>query len=701
MLSPGKNCWRKETARRVSIAIDGEAYFRAVREAIIAARHSIFILGWDVHSKLQLVRDDNDTDQYPRQLGELLDYVASERGVDVYVLSWDFAMIYLLEREPFPLYALNWKTHSRLHFRMDDRHPMGASQHQKVVVVDDRIAFCGGIDLSKWRWDTSKHLVDDERRVDPEGKPYPPFHDMQMLVDADAAAALAELARERWKQATDEDIDPSAAHDEHDPWPASLQVLLEDVPVGIARTAPEHKNQPAIREIEQLYLDSIAAARQFIYIENQYLTAHCIEQALVERLQQQKNLEVVIIMPEKTGGWLEQHTMDVLRARLVKKLGHVADTDRLRLYYPQLASSSGVSLMVHAKFMIVDDCMLRVGSSNLSNRSMGLDCECDLFIEAQDRSEIKDAIKRVRLQLLAEHLDVSIEEIDQAIDEQRSLIKGIEILRGDERTLQPLDTSIDPDVEKLVPESALIDPEKPIDSETFVTHFVPDEHKPGTARRAIFGLFMLIALLALAAAWRWTALGEWLDLDSLTQLADRLNAHPATPLLAIMVFVLAASLAVPLTLLVVTSVLAFGPMAGFWYSLFGAVLSSLLSYGLGTFTGRDLLRRYAGDRLNGISKRLSQRGITTIIALRILPVAPFVLINLVAGASHISLRDFAIGTLLGALPGITAIALFADSVVRSIRDPEPGNLIWLAAVIFIILLSSFVLRKWLRNKQAN
>ena len=120
----GRNCWRQEKAQRVAVAIDGEAYFRAVREAILAARRSVFILGWDIHSKLKLVRETEE-DGFPVELGALLNFVAKHRAVDVYVLSWDFAMIYLIEREPLPLYRLNWQTHSRVRFRMDDRHPVG------------------------------------------------------------------------------------------------------------------------------------------------------------------------------------------------------------------------------------------------------------------------------------------------------------------------------------------------------------------------------------------------------------------------------------------------------------------------------------------------------------------------------------------------------------------------------------------------
>ena len=211
---------------------------------------------------------------------------------------------------------------------MDDKHPFGASQHQKVLVVDDAVAFSGGIDLSKWRWDTPEHVINDKRRVDPDGKPYPPFHDVQMLVDGDAAAALGELARKRWLRATEEEIERRTRDPATHPWPASLQPLMHDVPVAIARTLADYAGKKGVREVERLYLDSIAAAERFIYIENQYLTAHCIAEALAQRLRQSDGPEVVIVMPEKTGGWLEQHIMDVLRSRLVNQLREADHSQR-------------------------------------------------------------------------------------------------------------------------------------------------------------------------------------------------------------------------------------------------------------------------------------------------------------------------------------------------------------------------------------
>jgi phosphatidylserine/phosphatidylglycerophosphate/cardiolipin synthase-like enzyme/uncharacterized membrane protein YdjX (TVP38/TMEM64 family) len=693
----GHNCWRVEKAHRVEVIIDGERYFQALREAILGARQRVMILGWDIHSRLRLVRNGEE-DGYPTELGALLDFVASKKEIDVYVLSWDFAMIYLLERETLPLYSLDWKTHSRVRFHLDSAHPPGASHHQKIAVIDDALGFCGGLDLSIWRWDTSEHPVEDERRVDPDGEPYPPFHDLQMAVDGDAAAALAELARERWRRATGKELTPLHADARNCPWPDSLQPTMRDVHVAIARTEPEYDGRGGVREIEQLYLDSIAAAQRYIYIENQYLTAHSIASALAERLRESDGPEVVIVMPQRTGGWLEQQTMDVVRSRVVRQLADADTGNRLRLYYPQVSASDGVATMVHAKLMIADDCWLLLGSANLSNRSMGLDSECDLAVQADPDSDTAQVIRGLLVSLLAQHLDRRPEDVSDSLERQQSLIRAIEYLRDGERSLQPLDAKVDPAIDKLVPESALIDPEKPMDSEHFISHFVPDEYRSNSTRRLIIAALTLAAVMGLAAAWRWTALGELVDLERLVEQARALNSHPATPVAVTMLFALAGTLAVPLTLLVILSVLVFGALAGFGYALAGAELSALISYAIGRNVARDLVRRYAGKTLNTVSKHLSQGGIKAILTLRIVPVAPFAIINLVAGASHISLRDFAFGTLLGLLPGIAAIALFADGLSRALHEPDPGSIAWLAGLLLLIALSVLWLQRLLRRR---
>ena len=698
LFSVGSNCWRCETTHRAAIAIDGECYFRALREAIIGARRRVMILGWDIHSKLRLVRGEED-DGLPVELGALLDHVADKRAVDVYLLSWDFAMIYLLERETFPAYTFDSKTHSRVRFQLDGAHPTGASQHQKLVVVDDSLAFCGGIDLSQWRWDSSEHRPDDERRVDPSGDAYQPFHDVQMAVDGDVAASLAALARERWRRATGEELSPLPTGRESKPWPDSLEPVMRDVSVAIARTEPAHEGRDGVREVQQLYLDVIEAATRYIYIENQYLTAHSVAAALADRLGQTNGPEVVIVMPQKTGGWLEQQTMDVVRGRVIKKLVAADKSGRLRLYYPRVSASADVSTMVHAKLMIADYHWLVLGSANLSNRSMALDSECNLAIQAQPGDDTAQAIEQLLAALLAQHLAREPAAVGEALRRKQSLIEVIEDLQGGEHTLQLLDAEVDPAVDELVPDSALVDPEQPMDAELFVSNFVPADYRPHSARRIVLAVITLAALLGLAAAWHWTPLGEMLDLNQLVQQARALNSNPVTPLAVILLIGFAAALAVPLTLLVVAAVLAFGATSGFLYSLAGAELAALISYGIGHNIGRDLLRRYAGKTLNAVSKRLSRRGVVAIFTLRIVPVAPFAVINLVAGASHISLRDFALGTLLGLLPGITAIALFADGLVNALREPDTSSVAWVVGLLSILVIFGYWLRRLLQRRQ--
>ncbi len=694
----GENCWRIEQADRLAIAIDGEDYFRALRQSILAAEHQVIIVGWEVHSKLELVRGEPD-DGLPTALGPLLDFVARERKVDVFVLCWDFAVIYLLERESFQAVELDWKTHSGVRFQVDACHAAGASHHQKVVVIDDAVAYCGGFDLSQRRWDTSQHLVEDSRRQDPTGERYPPFHDLQMLVDAAAAAALGELARTRWHRATGERLRPIEWDAHSDPWPVSVAPLLQSVPVVLARTESGQDGRDSVREIEQLYQDFIASASRYIYIENQYLTSHAVAVALAKRLAAADAPEVVIVMPRETEGWLEQQTMDVLRARVVDQLRDADHAGKLRLFYPQLAKDSADGTMVHAKLMLVDDRLLLLGSANLSNRSMGLDTECDLALEDGHDGAVAASLKQLLADLLAQHLGTDTDVVARSLSRTGSLIATIDELHSDDRSLQPLDTKIAPAVDALIPDSALIDPEAPVDASYIMGHLVPEAQRPRSARRFMLAVLTLLLLLGVALAWQFTDLGDSMTPERLVAYIRAMGDHPAASLVVIGVFAVAAALAVPLTLMVVVCVLAFGAMKGFIFAYIGAQLSAILSYLMGDYLGRDMLRRYAGDTINRLSKRLSDRGVATIVTLRVVPVAPYALVNLVAGASHISLRDFLLGTLLGLVPGLLAIALFADGLLKAITGPGLTSFAWVAALLLVLGVGAHYLRRALLSRR--
>ena len=700
ILEPGRNCWRIERAERVAFLVDGAAYFRVLRDGLKQARESVLILAWDIDSRLRLRRDGKD-DGWPEPLGDFLNALVSrERKLHGYILTWDFAMIYALDREWLPIYQLDWKTHRRLHFHMDDCHPLGASHHQKVVVIDDRLAFAGGLDLTMGRWDTPEHLPDDPRRAELSDEAARPHHDVQMAVSGEAARALGDLARERWRCATGRRLRASARDGLSDPWPEYLAADIEDVDVALARTLPEYEGDHEVRESERLYLDAIAAAEHWIYIENQYFTSATIAEALAARLKEARGPEVVIVLPLKTEGWLAQVTLDVIRLRLLNELVEADHAGRLRVFYPKLPDAADKPINVHAKLMIVDDDFVRVGSSNLNNRSMMMDSECDLALEARGERRVSEAIVRFRQRLLSEHLHVTQERVAREMAQRSSLVATIDALRGSGRSLEPLDLSLPESSVDAMSLPATADPEYPVDPAVVVRRMVPEEDRKPARKRILVWASLLLFILGLAAAWRWTPLSEWLTPAALAQVLAPLKNDGLAPFAVIGAFVLAGMLVVPLTLLIIAVVVSFGAWQGFIYSLIGALLSAMLTYGVGALIGRAGVRRLAGSRLNRISQQLARRGILTVFIVRIVPVAPFTVINLVAGASHLRFRDYVLGSLLGMTPGMLAIVLLVERIGAAIQAPSLETLSILVAVVLLVGLAVFYLMKWLRRTMA-
>lgn len=702
IFKPLHNCWQIKNAHRASFLIDGENYFRALHEAMQQAHQSIIIVGWDLHSELLLIRGDGsgDNKDYPHKLGKFFSSLVRKRkNLNIYLLSWDFSMIYAMEREFFPRYRLKWLSHKRIHFCLDGEHPIGASQHQKVVVIDDAVAFSGGFDVSKWRWDTSEHLPNNKLRVDPEGKPYQPFHDIQMVVDGEAASALAELVRQRWERACGElPLQVEGDHVHHDPWPFSVTPDFKDISIAISRTLPRYKNYDEVREIECLYLESIAKARRYIYIENQYLSSYRIGEAIKERLIQKDGPEVILVMPLKTGGWLEQHTMDILRGRILRILKEADAQDRLRVYYPRLAVNPEVALMVHAKIMVIDDCFVRIGSANLSNRSLGFDSECDLAIAGPEGSDTSRTIISFRNRLLAEHLGISEEKMAEANAESGSLIEAVESLRSGDRTLIPLKDKVDKAIEQLLPESELLDPEKPIEPEEFLDYLILPEHQRPAYRHFLKIISMIAIVLVLAALWRWTPLSNYLNIKNVTEAALWLKAHPLSPVLVPLSYIVLGVVAFPVTLLIMATIIVHGPWWGGWYAIVGTTSSAVTMFLFGHFLGKNIVRQVSGGLMNRVNQRLSKTGLAAVIFFRIIPVAPFSVINLIAGVSAVSFRDFFLGTLIGIIPGIIAIGLITDRLTQSLRQPNLFSFIVLFAVIAFFGAGLIGFRRWFKRR---
>jgi phosphatidylserine/phosphatidylglycerophosphate/cardiolipin synthase-like enzyme/uncharacterized membrane protein YdjX (TVP38/TMEM64 family) len=686
------NCGSVARARRVALLIDGAAYFDAFMRSAQRAERSILIVAWDFDSRTVLAYDEQGR---PRVLlGEFLNGLARRRRrLRVGVLDWDYPMIFGRERELPPLYGLSWKPHRRVHFRYDATHPLAGSHHQKIVVIDDRVAFVGGLDLTSRRWDTPAHRPDDPRRI-AAGKPYPPFHDAMVALDGEAAQAVARIARDRWERATGRRLAPVATS--VDPWPPTLRVDLADVRVAVACSAPTYNGDPGVHEVEQLYLDMIARARRSIYIENQYFTARKVGEALAARLAQLDCPEIVLVTRLLSHGWLEEVTMHVLRTGLIRELQAADRKGHFHVYYPHVDGlAEGTCIDTHSKLMIVDDEWLRVGSANLSNRSMGLDTECDVVVEAGGAPAVSQAIRRMRDGLLAEHLGVTPDEVASAVERTGSMTGAIRALGGGSRTLKPLE-GVPEWSPAVVSAVSLADPERPIALDRMVQQFAPDvgPHRVIPWKRLTAAA---VALLALALAWRFTPLAQVVTPDKAIDWADQFAGHWWAPLAVMLAYTPASVVMFPRPLITLAAVVAFGPWLGFVYSMTGILTAAVLAYGAGRTLHRDAVRRVAGERLNRLSHALRQRGLAAMTAVRLVPLAPFVVESVFAGAIRIKPAHYVGGTFLGMLPGVLAATVFGDQLEAAVRDPSSINYWLIGLVGGALLAATLAVRRWFKR----
>ena len=483
---PSPSVWRYVRASRAHVVVDAAAYFGLMQQAMIAAQQRIHMIGWDFDTRMRLGPGRKfynlpDRDVQPARLGPFVMWlVRRNKSLQVRVLKWNFGALKFIFRGSMILDLIRWWLSPGIAFKFASAHPLGCSHHQKIVVIDDKFAVCGGIDMTSDRWDTPEHLDQDPRRRRPYGaRLYGPWHDLTLLVEGDAAAALAELGRQRWIQAGAGPLLPCAAQAES-AWPASLRAEFRDVEVGIARTRSAWGGLPEVHEIEALFIEHIRRAKRFIYAESQYFASRTVAEAIAQRVAEPDPPEIVLINPASAEGWLEQAAMDGARVRLTHAIAERDHLKRFRIYIPK--NAAGTPIYVHSKTMIVDDEIVRIGSANLNNRSMGLDSECDMFIDAARPGNDHAAapIARLRMTLLAEHLGSDPAKVAAALARHGSMIELIESAPKDRKRLDPFVLRPLTDAEKAVADNALLDPERPEEL------FEPFSSKHGLFRRGGF-----------------------------------------------------------------------------------------------------------------------------------------------------------------------------------------------------------------------
>lgn len=222
----------------------------------------------------------------------------------------------------------------------------------------------------------------------------------------------------------------------------------------------------------------------------------------------------------------------------------------------------------------------------------------------------------------------------------------------------------------------------------------------GLKRRPAWGKIVGAALVlaALAAAWRFTPLSDFLTADRINSWAHTVRALPWAPLALVAAYVPAVFVMFPRPVLTVLAVIAFGPWLGFAYAMAGVLFAALVTYYAGRLLPSATLERLGGDKAERARRILREHGFAAVFATRIVPVAPFAIEGLVAGAIPVKLWQFMLGTFLGMAPGLLAETVFGGQLAAALDDP--GKLNWwaIAAALAGFAVVAWLARRWFKRR---
>jgi phospholipase D1/2 len=428
-LIAGTTCLEISKHDRARVLIDAAAYYESFCQAALAARRYIYITGWQFDTQARLLRPDPDAPPtHPIELLPFLNHLCEKTpALEIYITAWDYSVVYALEREWLQKLRFDFQSHSRVHFEFLEHPEPGGCHHQKLVIIDGRVAFLGGLDLCDARWDTRAHLKGDPARIDVHGRPYKPFHDIQVALEGPVVATLEGLFLEGWHMAGGLDIVlPEVAAPTVAIPHTTAGVPLAGRHVGISRTdwtkAGEH-----VGEVQALFERAIVAAERLIYIETQYFTSRTLAEALYYRLadETRPKLSLVVVMPDGADSPKEDFVLGN-RQRAVRRFiadvaAHFGHEFRLLMSSEATDDLPCPATFIHSKLMIVDDDFLTIGSANFTNRSMRVDREINVAWQAQlesgeDAVRLTHDIRALRASLLAEHAGVEDAELFLEID---------------------------------------------------------------------------------------------------------------------------------------------------------------------------------------------------------------------------------------------------------------------------------------------
>jgi phosphatidylserine/phosphatidylglycerophosphate/cardiolipin synthase-like enzyme len=377
----------------VDIMIDGAEALPMIARELTAARSHIHMTNWFLSPDFQLVRGDK-----PVVLRHLLAELAER--VEVRILVWAGAPLPLFRPSRREVRNMRERLtrETRIQCGLDPKERPMHCHHEKTIVIDDRVAFVGGIDLTYQSGDRFDSVHHPARSAIG-------WHDAAARIEGPAVSDVAEHFRMRWHEVTGKQLAPVLPPER-----------AGDVELQIVRTVPERVYNAVPRgdfRILESYTRAIRSAQRFIYLENQFLWSPEIARLLREKLVSPPtpDFRVLLVLPSspKSGN---DDTRGVL-AELID-----ADGDSGRMLACTLYARSGPRadpIYVHAKVAIIDDHWLTLGSANLNEHSLFNDTEMNIVAHAPELAI------QTRQRLWAEHLELPAGQIPadpiRAIDE--------------------------------------------------------------------------------------------------------------------------------------------------------------------------------------------------------------------------------------------------------------------------------------------
>jgi phospholipase D1/2 len=210
------------------------------------------------------------------------------------------------------------------------------------------------------------------------------------------------------------------------------------------------------------------------------------------------------------------------------------------------------------------------------------------------------------------------------------------------------------------------------------------EHKAALLK----GGLCFLLLLSISLAWRLTPLKESVDFETIIGWQQSLKDHPAAVFWVVGAYLAGSLVLFPVTVLNVATIVTFGPVLGNAYGFAGWLCSAALGFGIGRVMGRELVHKLARSRIHHLLHRAGRHGFLTVLSMRILPIAPFTVVNLFVGAAGIRFVDFFFATVIGRIPGIVILTLFGVQLENFLRRLDVESSALLALAILLIPLAT-------------